>query len=91
MFMRYFGGGVGHQRHTDNGHARPPVEASTVHPVPDESDKKLDARAKRIARWTRKHGKKLEEDEEVDFGYDENSDWEHDDEADSEGDLDAIE
>ena len=77
--MRYFGGGVGHQRRTDNGAACPPVQSSTVPPAPDESDAKLDARAKRVAKWTTKRGKKLEVDEEVDFGYDENSDWEHND------------
>ena len=79
MFMRYFGGGVGHRRHTDDGQVRPPVESSAVPPAPDESDAKLDVRAKRIAKWTTKRGKRLDEDEEVDFGYDENSDWEHDD------------
>ena len=79
MFMRFFGGGVGHRRYMDDGQARSPVESSAVPSAPDESDVKLNARAKRIAKWTTRRGKKLDEDEEVDFGYDENSDWEHDD------------
>ena len=82
MFMRYFGGGVGHRRHTSDGQARPPVMTSAVPPALDESDAKLNARGKRIAKWTTRRGKKLDEDEEVDFGYDENSDWEHGDEGD---------
>ena len=70
---------MGHRRHTDDGQTRVPLEPSTVPPAPDESDARLDARAKKITKWTTRHGKKLEQDEEVDFGYDENSDWEHDD------------
>ena len=82
MFMRFFGGGVGHRQHTDDGQARSPVELSAVRSAPDENDAKLNARAKRMANWTTRRGKKLDKDEEVDFGYDENSDWEHGDEGD---------
>ena len=80
--MHHFGGGVGHLRHTDDGQTCTPLEPSTVPPAPDESDARLDARAKKMAKWTTQHGKKLEQDEEIDFRYHENSDWEHDDEQD---------
>ena len=91
MFMCFFSSGVGHRQHTDDGQECLPVEASAVPSAPDKSDAKLNARGKRIAKWTTRRGKKLDEDEEVDFGYDENSDWEHGDEDDEVHDgLDGV-
>ena len=51
-----------------------PVQLSTVPLAPNKNDVKLNMQAKRVAKWTMKCGKKLEENEEVNFDYKKDSD-----------------